>query len=70
MVKYSCAFSLRENVFYGAIFLSMTIIVLFCFLFVNKTNPTPSFHHQAIYDMGKILNRFLTESFRKSMLCL
>ena len=43
------AFSLRENVFYGAIFLSMTIIVLFCFLFVNRTNHTPSFHNQAIY---------------------
>ena len=29
-------FGLRENVYYGAIFLSMTFIVLFCFLIVNR----------------------------------
>ena len=46
-------FSLRENVFYGAIFLSMILIILFCFIFVNKTNHITPFHHQAIYDMGK-----------------
>ena len=27
---------MRENVYYGAIFLSMTFIVLFCFLIVNR----------------------------------
>ena len=46
-------FSLRENVFYGAIFLSMILIILFCFIFVNKNNHITSIHHQAIYDMGK-----------------
>jgi len=48
-------FGLRENVYYGAIFLSMTLIVLFCFLIVNRTNHNSSFHssHQAIYDMDQ-----------------
>ena len=35
-------FSVREHVFYGAIFLSMTIIVMFCFLLVNRTQSNTS----------------------------
>ena len=33
---------MREHVFYGAIFLSMTVIVMFCFLLVNKTQSNSS----------------------------
>ena len=46
-------FSLHENIFYGAIFLTMTIIVLSCFFFVNRTSHSSAFHRQALYDMGK-----------------
>ena len=35
-------FSVREHVFYGAIFLSMTVIVMFCFLLVNRTQSATS----------------------------
>lgn len=35
-------FSVREHVFYGAIFISMTVIVLFCFLLVNRTQSNTS----------------------------
>ena len=58
------AFSLRENVFYGVIFLSMTLIVLFCFLIVNRNNNTSSFYpsHQAIYDMGKFKTKLANRS--------
>ena len=36
-------FTVREHVFYGAIFLSMTLIVLFCFLLVNRTENNAAF---------------------------
>ena len=42
LTKLLGEFSVREHVFYGAIFLSMTIIVMFCFLLVNRTQSNTS----------------------------
>ena len=42
MTKVLGEFSVREHVFYGAIFLSMTVIVMFCFLLVNRTQSNTS----------------------------
>ena len=42
ILKVLGEFSVREHVFYGAIFLSMTLIVMFCFLLVNRTSSSSS----------------------------
>ena len=43
IIKVLGEFSVREHVFYGAIFLSMTLIVMFCFLLVNRTSSSSTF---------------------------
>ena len=47
-------FSVREHVFYGAIFLSMTVIVMFCFLLVNKTQSNTSSFLPYQGNLGKL----------------
>ena len=47
-------FSVREHVFYGAIFLSMTIIVMFCFLLVNRTQSNTSSFLPYQGNLGKL----------------
>ena len=47
-------FSVREHVFYGAIFLSMTIIVMFCFLLVNRTQSNSSSFLPYQGNLGKL----------------
>ena len=55
ILKVLGEFSVREHVFYGAIFLSMTLIVMFCFLLVNRTSSSSTFlPYQG--NLGKILS--------------
>ena len=54
ILKVLGEFSVREHVFYGAIFLSMTIIVMFCFLLVNRTQSNSSSFPPYQGNLGKL----------------
>ena len=51
---------MREHVFYGAIFLSMTVIVMFCFLLVNKTQSNSSSFLPYQGNLGKTADNVIT----------
>ena len=51
-------FGLRENLYYGSIFLCMTLIVIVCFVVINNRGGGDELHGSpggaaAIYDSGK-----------------
>ena len=54
MAKILGEFSLKEHLFYAGIFFSMSLIVIFCFLLVNRDNPSSGVSSQlAVLDGGK-----------------
>ena len=59
IIKVLGEFSVREHVFYGAIFLSMTLIVMFCFLLVNRTQSNTSSFLPYQSNLGKLYIGYL-----------
>ena len=57
MAKVLGEFSLKEHLFYAGIFFSMSLIVIFCFLLVNRDNSSSSSSlssaQLSYYDGGK-----------------
>ena len=48
-------FGLRENLYYGSIFLCMTLIVIVCFLVINNRTSGDAGTASAMFDGGECL---------------
>ena len=51
-------FGLRENLYYGSIFLCMTLIVIVCFLVINNRTSGDAGTASAMFDGGECLPTF------------
>ena len=64
-------FGLRENLYYGSIFLCMTLIVIVCFLVINnRSSDHLNGATAAMYDSGKDINQNATNKYKVAELRL
>ena len=65
-------FSLKEHLFYAGIFFSMSLIVIFCFLLVNRDNSSSSSLSSAqlsYYDGGKAGDKIACREYFAQIVC-
>ena len=64
-------FSLKEHLFYAGIFFSMSLIVIFCFLLVNRENSSSSLSSAQLsyYDGGQARDKIACRGYFAQIVC-
>ena len=71
LAKVLGEFSLKEHLFYAGIFFSMSLIVIFCFLLVNRDNSSSSLSSAQLsyYDGGQTGYKIACRGYFAQIVC-